>query len=581
MPPGPLATLRLAMLSWLASVIFIGIMVANSSSPAQELRLMSYNLVTESGQAIIYHDESHYIYGIGQTNIGFTNASPDAFRENISYVGGTNTWGWDSSTGTLSNWYSRGWEIQYIDQATDYGSDTANGDNGGPEFPQYFPYPAVSTPNKTNNVQLGYLTGGTTNSRYPSLYQIYLGAKQNGQMITNTAISLITTIGTNSLTNVFNPDYYVYVTWSDCTTNPFNPIFDAGYTNVYFAAQAEKVNVEFVAPEGMISQGYDPRPGTNDDHWTSLAVGGTNEIVDLRISADWATNLIELVITGPITISQTNDFTDQTTWLTITTSATGKTNATIEARYKTNHTALAKLQILILPVRLIPVGIYRIYDSESEADTYLAPTESNAAIIERLNSVFRQACLEFYDATDPDMPDPFDNRYDVDQEQGSFDHDSEDETTPIRDQFTTMQTQIKIVIPNKGIQYPFVHIPEAFSWIRGKHVDDFGEADEFLVVFAEPAQGIHSVAAAHEVGHYYSLIHLDHVVSGVLFPTNVPPNSPLLMIDGAPWFQLNTDPAIDPETFDYANADWKTRYPGVWLRKEEWEAVYNAAEFKP
>lgn len=581
----------------LRDAILLVLMALLSFSPdttnGQTIRVAKYNQRFDSGGDWQFYSKIDYAFGLGWTNIVQTNLHGE-FSTNGPYIlniegliklQGTNSTGWDTDSMLLStNWTESGVQIWNTTNTppTAY-STNFYAEPGLPAFPGEFPYPFQTATNDFAKVSLELLTGGSTNSRYPSLYKIYFGAKQNGEMITNTEISLITSIGTNNFTNVCNTDYHVFETWSDCTTNLLNPTFGAAYTNVKFAATVEKVNVKFAARSGMMNQGYDPRPGTSDDHWTSLAVGGTNEITELQILRDWATNQVELIVTGPITLSQTAGFTETTTPLIITSTGTDATNATIEVQYKTNHATLAKLQVLILPKRQIPVGIYRIYDSCSGVDTSLSTTESNAAIIERLNSVFKQACLEFADATVPLPTDPYDNRYDVDIEDGRFNYGSDNETEPIRSHFPMRQGQIRIIIANKGTSRYFAQTPEPISWARAAHAnqDVYGPTNEFLVVHAETAQGIQSTAAAHEVGHYLGIeVHDDRVDNGILFPKPVPPGESHLMIDGASWFQLDTDPPI-PANFDYATANWRVRYPGVWLRKQDWEMVNGTARTKP
>ena len=574
--------------------VFIALLyLSPDATNAQTIRVTTYNTESIWGGDYQEYRKTDYTYGLGWTNIAQTNLFGPNLTNGYFLAGefgligaqSTNSTGWDSDTMLLSTNWSVSWLKTWDD--TNQPTTTYSGNySGSPDLPVFYgdyPYPYKTPTNDFAMVGLELATGGATNSRYPSLYRIYLGAKQWGQPLTNTAISLVSTIGTNSFTNVCDLDYFIYETWSDCITNPINPTFDAAFTNVQFAVVAEKVTVEFAARAGMMNQGYDPRPGTNEDHWTSLAVGGTNEITELHIFPDWAPDLIELKVTGPITVSQTNGFTDMTTPLTITSTSTGSaaTNATIEIQGKSNHVTLATLQVHILPIQQVPVVIYRVQDSLSAVDTSLGGTESNAAIIDRLNAVFKPACVEFIDDYDVNLAGGLDLRYDIDLEDGRFDARSDLERDPFINMFGTMTNKLKIFLVNKsGIPYQEENpiLPAQLNWTRGGTFLSRNPLTYYGVVAAEPTQGFQSVVAAHEVGHVFGLPnHDDRVTAGILTLMPVPPGEIQLMIDGEPFFQFDTDPPVPPN-FDYSTANWQVRIPGTWLRSENWKDANEAAK---
>jgi len=350
--------------------------------------------------------------------------------------------------------------------------------------------------------------------------------------------------------------------------------------DVSFYAWPARHKVMFYARPGLLDQGYDPRPqNPNESHWTSLAAGGTNEITELRIPADWTTNFgqIELHTTGSITVTPTNNFTNQATPLTIVSAGSAGTGV-IEARLAGTGKVWAKLNVDILPLRLVPVGIFRMTDSLSAFDTSLGQTDSNEVVIDTLNEIYRKANIRFYDQTTNAFYGTFQNgvnlNYDVAPSDGRFGH-----TNMIFEQSHVHQwvtnhiggSLLPILFLRESFHvYPDAAIPPGISRIRGNTP---GIPDACLV-FTLAATQVQAMVAAHEVGHFLGLHHWpgDEVPLDYDWPDDSGVKVEHLMRPGTPKF-WPTDPDADPAD----TSNWVLPFPGRWMDKESWRTVNDSA----
>lgn len=349
-----------------------------------------------------------------------------------------------------------------------------------------------------------------------------------------------------------------------------------------------KLKPSFYARAGMLAQGYDPMP-TNKlaDHWTSLAVGGTNEITELRLPLAWATNRIELKVTGPISVTPTSGFTNLVTPLTIVSTGTNGDVATIEAQAVdgTNRTTIVTLQVMILPLRLVPVGIFRVTDPASEA-TALGDTDSNETIINTLNQIFKQANVQFYDQTtnfaDGEFVNGISINYDLDAKNGLLDRGP---NSLVPDEEDIIKNWVQSNIGNSllpilfirqwSVPYNTANLPPPLKDIRR---NTFGpENKQIPVIFAEPARLLQSLTGTHEVGHFLGLDHWPDDVVSLDFPWPMDNGVKVehLMRPGAPKF-WPTDPNADMSD----TSNWMVPFPGQWMDKESWDQVNKKAKQK-
>jgi hypothetical protein len=134
---------------------------------------------------------------------------------------------------------------------------------------------------------------------------------------------------------------------------------------------------------------------TSTEPWTSVGTQRDNEIVQLVVEPAVAYSDIEIVACGPATVTPTA-VTQATTDLKIT-GGTYAGEAQIEARSKATGKTLARLNVMVLEWKILDVGIYRITDPNNPSGTTPASDNdaSNGAIIGTLNTIFKQACVEF------------------------------------------------------------------------------------------------------------------------------------------------------------------------------------------
>lgn len=433
---------------------------------------------------------------------------------------------------------------------------------------------------KTNNAKIKLYTGIAIDSTRPHLFRLNV---QVWNTTAPTTATLIPPSAVRLLSQTPNGDNDIFIVRADDLRQDVTPtLVGVSDSDIKFQVTPEKLKIRFYAQAGKMADGYDPRPSTKQDHWTSIVLGGTNEVTELRIPADWATNRIELKVNGPISVSQTDNFSAQITPLTIVSSGTA-TPASIEARDKITGTTLALLNVRVLPLRTVPVGIYRIEDWNSGGgDTFLGSTSSNGEIVGQLNSVFKQAAIQFTDATVATLSQVLDNRYDVCPEDGKFGINAE-ETQAIRNVLQPLPRQIRIVIAKDTTLSYGSPTPTELNKPKGTRHESVPSAPlKFLVIWSSPAAGMLGAVAAHEVGHYWELPdHYDQVNAGVLTPSPSPtdPAEDHLMIDGAPFYRSLLGPEVNPIPVD-PNA-WLTRSPGRWMRKEDWDQANSEAANSP
>jgi hypothetical protein len=427
----------------------------------------------------------------------------------------------------------------------------------------------------TNDSKIKLYTGIADDSTRPHLFRLNVRVWNTVDPDNETEYPASTI---RLLTQTPNEAGDIYIVRNDNVHEDVTPsVVGVADNDVKFTVTPEKLKVRFYAQAGKLAHGYDPMP-TNKvaDHWTSLAVGGTNEITELRIPGDWATNRIELKVTGPISLSQTNGFSTQVTPLTIV-STGGADEATIEAVDNVTYTTLAVLKVLILPLRIVPVGIFRITDPDSE-DTALGDTDSNESIIATLNQIFRQANVQFYDNTlsvsDGAYADGVSLNYDINVKEGYYDNpDNTVEYDLIADWVDTIVgTNLLpiLMIKEWGIPYPITNLPSSLRSIRG--AKETGPLRTFI--FTEASQGVQSLVGAHEAGHALGLHHWPNDNAGpiLVFPQDNSQTVEHLMRPGSPWF-WPTDPEADMSD----TSNWVVPFPGQWLDKESWQKVNDKA----
>ena len=183
--PGPCATILVVLIALLY--------LSPDATNAQTIRVTTYNTESISGGDFQEYRKTDYTYGLGWTNIAQTNLLGE-YLTNGTFLAGefnligaqsTNSSAWDSGTMLLSTNWSESWLKTWND--TNQPTTTYSGNySGSPDLPVFYgdyPYPYKTPTNDFATVGLELAIGGATNSRYPSLYQIYLGAKQNGRSV--------------------------------------------------------------------------------------------------------------------------------------------------------------------------------------------------------------------------------------------------------------------------------------------------------------------------------------------------------------------------------------------------------------
>ena len=409
----------------------------------------------------------------------------------------------------------------------------------------------------TNATTLMLNTGKAIDTTYPHLFQFKVTVWDTTDPANEVEYSpgVISELGIT-----LNPQGCAFTNLDDNAVVNITPsLVGVASNDTRFKVEVDKVKVRFGAQAGKMCEGYDPKPGTTTNHATSLAIGGTNQITELQIPADWALDLVELKVTGDITVSQTNNFTSRTTALTIISTGTNPATAAIEAQYKTNHVTLAKLAVEIMQWRTIPIDFWRIQDTNS-LDTLIGDTPSNASLIQTLNSIFRQACITFTDASAESTDWVFHQAYDTNLN-GKVDFGG---TSTEFDSVTNvlLNTSAKfrlLIIADSDASYNDTNVPPNLDHVRGRQVDDYG------MVFVKYCTGDIGDVLAHEVGH---LLSFAQVIDNSEHDTGEWPldNGTIqehLMRSGKP-FQKNQE--------------WIVPWPGHWLRREDWKFLNNKAQ---
>ncbi|NBQ69271.1 MAG: hypothetical protein EBU46_10720 [Nitrosomonadaceae bacterium] len=402
----------------------------------------------------------------------------------------------------------------------------------------------------TNASTLTLYTGVAADSTYPHPFRLTAHVWDTTGEEIEYSPEYITVLGQTLDTNSA-----IVIVRADNVRETVTPVVAGSPNDTRSTVTPEKLKVRFYAQAGKLTQGYDPRPGTNDDHWTSLAVGGTNQIAELRIPADWATNRVELKVTGPISVSQTNSFSTQVTPLTIISTGNEGT-ATVEAQFinGTNKTTLAQLKIRIMPVKVVMVDIFRVEDSSS-TNTTLGTTPDNTSIISTLNQIYQQACIVFQDVSLETEGQSYQVNYDTNTANGLFDIGDPDpaasEKSALSHLWAASQAQFHLVIlADSSALYDSdgtLGIPESINHARGAH-----DGDRAAYGFMQRTGGMIGEIFAHEIGHLYGFQH-----------------------DNPPWPDTEEHVMRDGEPTLIGEA-WQEYWPGGWFRAEDWLMINSS-----
>ena len=437
----------------------------------------------------------------------------------------------------------------------------------------------------TNDTKIKLYSGISTDTTRPHLIRLNVKV-WNGTDASNE--TLIPPSAVRVLTQTPDTENNVFIVRGDDIREDVSPtLVGVANNDIKFDVVPERLKLRFYAQSGKMIQGYDPRPGTKEDHWTSMILGGTNEVTELRLGADWATNKVKIKITGPISvltagvpISPTSDFTTNTVPLTIINTGPGA-HATIEVQDKASSTTLALLNVRILPLRTVPVGIFRVTDPDS-VGTELVGTDANETILGELNSIFLQAGVQFTDESlnfhDGQYANGVSLGYDKQPKDGLMAFTNEIEKDVIASWVNSVVNGglLPIMLVRKWDgTYADANMPAQIRFFRGNTF----QVPDWSSVFTEPSSGIQSLVGAHEVGHFLNLHHwpADVVAPDFSWPQDNGIAVEHLMRPGAPWF-WPTDPNADKSD----TSNWVVPFPGRWLHKEAWDLVNAAAaQFSP
>lgn len=545
------------------------------NAPANDYGLLAF-------QGICYNDFDNTVT-ITTALIWPTNTMPLMFRTNYG------TWTYKHlSDGT---WTCSGTQVDgtsftnlvtgppFCWNQSQYKQQTGHEDTEAFELPNGSFVDVITT--TTNGAKVKLYTGISTDTTRSHLIRLNVKVwnttdSANETLISPSAVRLLT------LTPDANNN--VFIVRADEVREDVTPtLVGVADNDIKFEVTPERLKIRFYAQAGKMTQGYDPRPvNPKQDHWTSVTEGGSNEVAEIQIPAEWALPQIELRTTGPIAVTQTTGFTNQTTLLTILASCGVGAEAYIDAVDKTTGITLARLNVLILPLRNVPVGIFRVTDPASPA-TALGATDSNEAIIAELNQIFRQAGVQFYDNTaniaGGAYVDGLSLNYDKQPKDGILQPLAAQELDVLKQwvQNNVQGNCLPILFLRKEDQrYPDARIPTEIASYRGRGLSN----PERVHVYSEPSQGAQALVAAHEVGHYFSLH--DHWVYNPFTPADRDKELPNdagavvehLMRRGNP---ILLDPTFNPALV----GSWHVPTPGRWLDYESWSIVNGNAATLP
>jgi alpha-tubulin suppressor-like RCC1 family protein len=365
----------------------------------------------------------------------------------------------------------------------------------------------------------------------------------------------------------------------------------ANYTDTYTLRPSvpgsyyvQAPSAEFKARDGQINSGFDPRSGSNADGtpggepWASVVKGSSRETVKLVIPG--AAQLIKLVVVadGPtepieVQVDRTTGFTNgdnnlRLTGLTITdlvSTATIEAHVT-DAQGVDTGQVCAKLHIMALPLRTVPIGVYRIADpTPGEALPQAVDGPTDAQIKDTLNDIYAQAGVQFQ-IVDSSSPDPntvgsINIHYDTYSSLYVAAGDGrvqEDEYSIIASDTQTKGVPTRLFLAaNSGIadnnEYPL----NQRSYARG----DTPDGEMYCFVFTKTGVNnnlIVKLNAAHELAHTLGL-------------TAVRPAA-LGHHDPGPF------PSATSSTFGgVLHQGTYTDQPGLWLAHVDWRAANNRA----
>jgi hypothetical protein len=270
---------------------------------------------------------------------------------------------------------------------------------------------------------------------------------------------------------------------------------------------------EFKARDGRINYGFDPpmkglpnaNPPVPDDSfsepaWASVVSDSTSNNVKLVLPASFAPKMKLSIVLGDQYINlNPKDTALSGAETTITLSGLAPTliepvTAEIEARLVSNSDNVSTLEVLVLPERTVPIGIYRVTDPGSPATSPVeGPTDSE--VINTLNDIYKQAGVKFSVQASGNRSVSYDSNSD-----GRVQHDEEaSELGSIATALASEPGAVKVILVREsGIPYPTdpsTHVRAVsannFSFLFVKTIVDNGGDIAFI--------------EAHEMGHVLDL----------------------------------------------------------------------------